>query len=140
MIVKCKSCGRRVHGKKVKFCDDDCKQDFTYKMRLDGRNNSIKEERRCVLCGNVFLAKSKKHFYCSVECQQLPRKRLNLAKPLSREYFLERGNFKCSDCGIENNNNLELHHAKPLCKGGLDVPENIVVLCIKCHLIRHSIL
>lgn len=34
-------------------------------------------------------------------------------------------------CG--STRNLEVHHLKPLAKGGKDVPENTVHLCKDCH-------
>ena len=38
---------------------------------------------------------------------------------------------KCVLCGSWKG--LQTHHLKPLSKGGLDVPENIVFLCPDCH-------
>jgi hypothetical protein len=43
---------------------------------------------------------------------------------------------KCALC--QSPHDLEGHHLKPKQKGGADVPENIVVLCKKCHAKVHG--
>ena len=43
---------------------------------------------------------------------------------------------KCELCG--STDNLGIHHIKPLKKGGLDIPENRVLLCKRCHDNRHK--
>jgi len=46
---------------------------------------------------------------------------------------LKRDNHTCQDCG--KGESLDVHHKIPRRYGGLDIPENLVTLCSKCHMI-----
>ena len=48
-----------------------------------------------------------------------------------RQQVLERDGYTRQLCGSINR--LETHHIVPRRKGGLDILENILTLCRKCH-------
>ena len=50
-----------------------------------------------------------------------------------RTYFKNKQDNKCFDCNIDITNRNELHHIIPLKKGGLDILDNLKLLCLKCH-------
>ena len=47
--------------------------------------------------------------------------------------------FTCQKCGDVTAERLELHHVKPVSEGGswFD-PENVMVVCLDCHLLAHG--
>lgn len=45
---------------------------------------------------------------------------------------MERDMFTCQNCR-QNDKTLDVHHKVPKRKGGLDVLENLISLCRKCH-------
>jgi 5-methylcytosine-specific restriction endonuclease McrA len=49
-----------------------------------------------------------------------------------RLQVLERDGFVCQFCG-KTNDRLEIHHKVPKRKGGLDMLENLISYCRKCH-------
>lgn len=46
-------------------------------------------------------------------------------------------NNACVSCGTTTGP-LHTHHIKPLSKGGLTIPSNLVTLCLACHQKRHK--
>ena len=51
-----------------------------------------------------------------------------------RPEILERDNFTCQSCSkLKPAGDLEVHHVIPKVKGGLDIPTNLITLCIPCH-------
>ena len=46
-----------------------------------------------------------------------------------------RAGFRCEKCGRAGR--LQTHHKRPKWKDGTDDPENLVVLCGRCHLAAH---
>jgi len=55
-----------------------------------------------------------------------------------REFILERDNFTCQVCGIFLMDiSLEVHHIKPLFKGGTNDEANLITLCHECHRVKH---
>jgi len=117
------------------YCSKGC--ETTHKKY--GKIKKIIIYGNCLECNKKFIKVSKTNTYCSTKCSLKRRETLNLSKPLVREYFFEKANFSCQECGIENNNNLQLHHIFPLYKGGNDEIENIAVLCTNCHKLKHHI-
>jgi HNH endonuclease len=49
-----------------------------------------------------------------------------------RQQVLERDNYTCRECG-QPIQRLDVHHKIPRRKGGLDILENLISLCRKCH-------
>lgn len=50
-----------------------------------------------------------------------------------RAFVLERDNEQCQLCGTGGENRLGLHHLIYRSHGGAHTPENLVVLCLRCH-------
>ncbi len=65
-----------------------------------------------------------------------PRRRLDpeLYERL-REQVLRRDGWKCQCCGTRSN--LEVHHKEYRSRGGNDSEENLITLCVTCHLLVH---
>jgi len=53
--------------------------------------------------------------------------------PAQRAELLRRDGYRCRVPGCCNHLFLEVHHVKFYCEGGKTVPENLVLLCGKCH-------
>jgi 5-methylcytosine-specific restriction endonuclease McrA len=51
--------------------------------------------------------------------------------PKVRQEVLERDNYSCIVCGI--NNNLQIAHYISRARLGLGIPQNLGVMCAKCH-------
>jgi 5-methylcytosine-specific restriction endonuclease McrA len=49
-----------------------------------------------------------------------------------RQEVLLRDNYKCQQYS-EDSKRLEIHHRIPRKRGGIDILENLITLCIKCH-------
>ncbi len=45
---------------------------------------------------------------------------------------LQRDNYQCQNC-YKSSHTLDVHHIIPRHRKGLDVLNNLVALCIKCH-------
>lgn len=45
----------------------------------------------------------------------------------------------CEICEYDFKPILQLHHVKPISKGGNDEPENLMLLCPNCHKMIHTI-
>lgn len=54
-----------------------------------------------------------------------------------RERALERAEFCCTDCGATRK--LQVHHLT-YANVGAERPEDLVVVCEECHLVRHGLL
>ena len=58
-------------------------------------------------------------------------------KKFMRRYKWQSG--CCLDCGkMYSETELTRHHLVPKAKGGTDGGENIVLLCVPCHDVRHA--
>lgn len=85
----------------------------------------------------------------------MKNKRIKIsAKDRERTFLRDKG--KCIDCGLlcgggwkiwkpsvrhfELDGTHEIHHIIPIEKGGETVFDNLVLLCIPCHLKRHKIM
>ena len=44
----------------------------------------------------------------------------------------------CEYCGIDNKKILQIHHIKPICEGGDNEEDNLIILCPNCHKSVHS--
>jgi len=56
-----------------------------------------------------------------------------LATPAQRREILRRDGFRCSTPGCPNHLWLDVHHIVFYCEGGKTIPENLTVVCAKCH-------
>ena len=143
-IDQCKNCGKdfkKIQNKK--FCTIECGKLYhknKYYLERYGEIKDISEDGICIICKKSFKRKNNQQCFCSQACIRRKRRNLEITKALNREYFLEKFNFTCQDCGSENNGNLELHHIMPLYKGGSDSSDNITCLCDVCHKKIHKII
>lgn len=70
---------------------------------------------------------------------KLTARKRNATKTVSpgvRQAILDRDGHKCFFCGATTN--LHVHHMTPRSKGGTDDPENLLVVCEKCHTWLHE--
>lgn len=108
----CKKCGRKLTGKQTKFCSKKCSKNFLkseYRKRNKEKVNSYNREYRSA-------------------CARRPLNRIR------RTNIIEQSGNKCSNCGVGGNIfKLEVHHIKPLIKGGTHIHSNLLVLCKNCH-------
>lgn len=163
---KCFMCSKNIDLKKGMpqnrgrlFCSKECKSDYSQKFKTKYINMEKEKKSICQFCGEEFnFSKFKK--FCSKGCRwnykiknitwgmfgNQPREKLikirsHLHQPLIREYYFERANFQCQQCGaIREDKALEIHHILPLYKGGNNDPDNLIVLCKKCHQKKHKIM
>ena len=52
-----------------------------------------------------------------------------------RKQVLRRDGWQCQCCGSRSN--LEVHHKEFRSQGGDDSEENLITLCVACHLLVH---
>ena len=139
---KCEFCGDsfQTRRSKQKFCCKDCGRRFWAEEHK--KTGHIKDYKPidCITCGKNFKPRYKHHKYCSKKCSSRRGGLLGTAR--KREYFLEKFNLTCQECGLEPDNTSELHvhHIEPMYQGGADTEENLTVLCIDCHRKAHEIL
>lgn len=75
--LKCKNCGKtfsvEFKFRNKKFCDRKCYFEYAKLNKLIGKkkDNSIREERKCLECGSTFVVRKKvKKSLCSDECRK----------------------------------------------------------------------
>jgi 5-methylcytosine-specific restriction endonuclease McrA len=49
---------------------------------------------------------------------------------------LKRDGWRCQRCG--GRTQLDVHHISSRARGGADTPENLIVLCRRCHRMLHE--
>lgn len=109
--LKCENCNNifttNYKHRDKKFCNRDCYFEYARKNKLLGnkKNDEIREERKCVQCGNIFKER-KKHDrkLCSNECRKLwglqennKLMRLNKSKSSLIKKYGEDSIFKLDD-------------------------------------------
>jgi 5-methylcytosine-specific restriction endonuclease McrA len=102
--------------------------------------------KTCLCCGRQFDA-SHKQVYCSAKCRSAVYSSVyGLVGKSSlwmsiRERIMERDNFSCKRCGkFVKEVNMEVHHIRPLHKGGKTEPSNLITLCESCHDVQHALI
>lgn len=110
----------------------------------------------CAWCGKIEIPKKKK--YCSESCQNSAVIYCWPHHYISKQYHIEKQNFKCDCCGFDYSNliekskwrnkfsmrmflrkcreigkPLELHHKNPISKGGNGIGIGMAMLCRDCH-------
>lgn len=133
----CARCGKpfEPHQFTHKYCSYEC------------RDNAKKPEQKiCRNCGQVFLAYNKNRGLCSLKCrkEQYETKKgfkHSEVEWLSlREFIMERDNYTCQRCGqFLMDIGLAVHHKVFLRQRGTNSPENLIILCNKCHRKAHSL-
>lgn len=96
----CKQCGKtfkHVSRKKIKFCSNECREQFAEEEREEKEIAKEKaKERQCICkwCGNVFVTTNKRNKYCSNECR-----RLNTNKMQRDKADISIVDKVCKECG-----------------------------------------
>lgn len=121
------------------YCCYICSQKAQYK-RVNPNAYKL-YNKICPVCDSVFETTIKSKFYCSDECRGLARNTKFIWKGYSDmiEYIIERDKCICQDCGknIEAESK-EVHHIQLVGHRGSHLEENLVLLCHKCHKLRHA--
>jgi len=131
-------------------------------------NCKRKEPKICEICQKEFIYRTKKQKYCSRKCFEIAHKqnmagsknpaykngssynkrcfRGNDWETLRKEIYI-RDNYICQDCGVKceskknyknSDNIIQCHHIENYKKGRNNNKNNLITLCLKCHLIRHN--
>jgi len=58
--------------------------------------------------------------------------------PATRRFVLARARHKCERPGCSHTQFLEVHHKVPRSRGGVNSPDNLVVVCSACHRLLHN--
>lgn len=95
---------------------------------------------RCWWCGADF-PDTRARRYCSRKCRRNYQNNFYWLWASARA--LKRAGYLCQDCGLRGKRNLQVHHIIPLngsdrIVSALNKPDNLVVLCKKCHKKRHE--
>ena len=115
-------------------------------------------EKICPICGEKFTPRSGVQKYCSPKCARSVqakqnydyiRKRSAIRSKLNPD-LLVAFDFKCAVCGWSipswkpgydkhyRANGCAFHHIVPVCEGGTNTEENIILLCPNCHTMAHA--
>lgn len=109
-------------------------------------------DKICPVCGKPFEATTNKK-YCSAICARKAgtekaygsiRKRSSL-KAKQNPDLLYAFDFKCAVCGWSlpasthrHQRGCAFHHIVPVCEGGSNTEENLILLCPNCHAMAHA--
>ena len=133
MLKTCPACNKAFETKyKTKvYCSKACSH---LKYRT-----TFSEERACPSCGIKFTATHKGQKLCHTKCREKILRAQNKTWVSIREFVLERDNYTCQDCRRALFDfGLEVHHIKPVYKGGSNEERNLISLCHQCHKVRHG--
>lgn len=94
---------------------------------------------KCWWCGADYPDKHARR-YCSTKCRSLYQDSFYWL--WASEKALKQAGYQCQACGVRGKRNLHVHHIIPLngsdrIINALNQPDNLVVLCKKCHQKRH---
>ena len=108
--------------------------------------------RTCPVCGKKFAGTTNKK-YCSPKCARDAGTEKNYGYIRKRSAIKAKQNpdlliafdFKCAVCGWHlpaNGHNHQrgcaFHHIVPVCEGGANTEENLILLCPNCHTMAHA--
>ena len=140
---------------------------ITKRVVLKPYNAKRKIPRECLICGESFIYGKTTQKYCSRKCFEIAHKEnmrgiknpsyKNGSSYNKRGYrgdnwecirirVYERDNYCCGDCGIkcqskrdytDSNRLIQCHHIEPF-NGFNNNLENLITLCLKCHIKRHQ--
>lgn len=78
-------------------------------------------------------------FLCCLECfNSLGNIKGVFTLPKKKEFLIKRFGSRCMEESCSNKDNLEIHHIKPLVEGGRNKIYNLIILCNKCHKLKHK--
>ena len=115
-------------------------------------------EKICPVCGEKFTPKSGAQKYCSPKCSRAVQTKQNYDQIRKRSAIRSKMNpdllfafgCKCAVCGwsipdwkpgydkVYHSHGCAFHHIVPVCEGGTNTEENIVLLCPNCHTMAHA--
>lgn len=128
-VAPCVRCGKEFH--KTNFQNIIC-------LECHDKEGII-PKRSCVVCGKIFFAVPSTRMLC-MPCQRKTHiARVRYSNTIQyrwlRDKILLAFGGSCSLCKkpIKNPSDYHLHHVVPISHGGKDIPENITLLCIRCH-------
>jgi len=105
----------------------------------------MNKNKFCLMCNKKLNPKSKAVKYCSWDCSLKYRLKLRRGDFITSkqwllitEFIKEKYNYKCAECS--NDENLQIHHIKPLCSGGNNDYNNLILLCQNCHIKSHKVI
>lgn len=123
------------------------RQGFEFKrFYIEKKKHKQADGIHCVIpgCQNLLTSRQKK--YCSDNCYRRWVRSLHLQSwDVVRANVINRDG-KCMDCGTKDPQPIsgserwgfEVHHIKPISEGGDEFDmDNLVTLCVKCHIERH---
>jgi len=124
--VQCAYCGQRIERQpsrlrktRLQFCGTDCKNAY-HSERMEGEGNPR------------WLGGTTK--YRGADWKEVRRR------------VLERDNYLCQDCGLPQEISLfrdglalQVHHEVPYRDNPVNEMDNLVTLCVRCHMIRDAI-
>lgn len=100
-------------------------------------------EINCLQCGKLLNGNARK--FCTPICRGVyvranVRVQSYTNQDNFREFVFERDNFTCKLCKKKFNWwELHCHHEIPLYKGGKDIIDNCISLCVPCHKKIHKV-
>ena len=127
---KCLTCKKEFNFQKhKKYCSKSCYIKSIKSSYIKRGAYSI--NKNCIICGNIYIAKSPIQKYCSYQCGKLTRFTLK-----TRFEILKRDNFTCQYCGrtIKDNITLQIDHIIPKSKNGTNNIKNLITSCNLCNL------
>lgn len=152
---KCSMKARQMREAYYKEHEDERKKKLQEELRelLDNAEDIlhlIKYERRCKICGRLFVAKSKTNICCSSICSTRNENRMKdnriykNGKPdmtinLTRLFIRDKGVCQiCGkdidfDCDPNSGEYPSVDHIIPLSKGGLHSWDNVQLACRRCN-------
>ncbi len=109
--------------------------------RLDEADNEAPEPPFAALAGRGAICPSEPSLRLLVPDTETgwenPRLRFSeearLATPAQRREMLRRDGYCCAVPGCPHKLWLDVHHVIFYCEGGVTLPENLIVVCTKCH-------
>lgn len=107
--MECKKCGKELIGKQTSFCCRHCS-----KVYLKAQYRKRNREK---------LNAYNRAYRAQFRVRPPDRKKRNI--------IIENYGNQCYRCGSMEN--LEVHHLKPLTKGGCNGHYNLIPLCKNCH-------
>jgi 5-methylcytosine-specific restriction endonuclease McrA len=123
--MKCVICEVVLFDRQVKYCSVPC-QTKSWKIR----------NRETYLAGKKAYRDKNRE---KIRKYNQEFKSRGIAKPLggdtTKHIIQSRGSI-CSRCS--NSGRLQVHHIKPLQNGGLNISNNLMILCWDCHMLWHK--
>ena len=162
---ECELCGQSFNSwesQRRRFCSNKCRLVELHRITPEKRRTG--QNRKCITCGKLFYVsgwqtKINKGLYCSKQCYYRDKSKkftgagnpqykdgrikkygiyTNIKWRKIRKEIYERDGWACQDCG-KHGGKIHAHHIIPvgICENPFD-KNNIITLCVKCHLKIHG--